>query len=72
MNASNFGSQLQTYYTIRAYVTVNKHAPTVTELATLRHLTACAIQTHLKQLEQRGLITRVKGWRNIRLTARAA
>lgn len=72
MNASNFGSQLQTYYAIRAYVTVNKHAPTITELSRLRGLHFTAIQTHLNQLQQRGLITRVKGWRNIRLTARAA
>lgn len=68
----DFGSQLQTYFAIRAYVTVNKHAPTITELSKLRGLHFTCIQTHLKQLEERGLITRAKGWRNIRLTSRAA
>lgn len=68
----DFGSQLQTYYTIRTYITLVGHAPTITELSRLRGLHFTAIQTHLNQLEQRGLITRVKGWRNIRLTARNA
>lgn len=72
MNASTFGSQLLTYHTIRIYVNANGHPPTITELSRLRGLHFTAIQTHLNQLEQRGLITRVKGWRNIRLTARAS
>lgn len=72
MNNSHFGSQLQTYHVIRHYVSEHGHSPTIGELAKLRGLYFTAIQTHLNQLEQRGLITRKRGWRNIRLTSRAA
>lgn len=72
MNACNFGSQMQTLGVLEKYVQENHYPPTNEELAELRGLTVKQVYTHLRQLQQRGLITRVKGWRNIRLTARVA
>lgn len=71
MNASHFGSQLLTLYTIRNYIKLHGVPPTKHELSILRHMHVTAIYKHLRQLEARGLITREKGWRNIRLTERA-
>jgi DNA-binding MarR family transcriptional regulator len=72
MTSYDFGTQLLTLYTIRNYVKLHGVPPTWTELAKLRNMHVTAIYKHLRQLEEGGYITRVKGWRNIRLTSRAA
>jgi hypothetical protein len=72
VNTNTFGSQLQTLGVLTKYINENHYAPTNEELATLRGLSVKMIYAHLRQLQALGLITRVKGWRNIRLTARAA
>jgi DNA-binding MarR family transcriptional regulator len=69
-NASDFGTQLMTYYTIVNYIRAHGFPPTVEELAKQRHLTTNAIYEHLRQLEARGYITRKRGWRNIQLPKR--
>lgn len=72
MNASDFGTQLYTYYTIVAYVRAKGFPPTIEELAQQRGLTTNSIYEHLRQLEKRGYITRSRGWRNIRVLERVA
>lgn len=68
----DFGSQLQTLGVITKYIQENHYAPTKEELATLRGLSIKMIYMHLRQLQALGYISRERGWRNIRLTERAA
>lgn len=67
MNASDFGTQLHTYYVLVAYIRVHGYPQTIAELAHERGVSENTIYEHLRQLEQRGLITRTRGWRNIRI-----
>lgn len=67
MNARDFGSQLLTYHTIRIYIEMHGYPPTKEEIAAARRMHVTNVYKHLKQLEERGYITKERGWRNIRL-----
>lgn len=70
MNVSNFNTQLETLRVIAQFIEKYGMSPTVDEIAARRLLHRSAINKQLKQLEQRGYIRRVGGWRNIQLTSR--
>lgn len=72
MNASNFLAQLETLQVIRRFIEKYGWSPTIDEIVMRRCLSRPAVYSHISQLEERGYIVRKSGWRNIRLTTRAA
>jgi DNA-binding MarR family transcriptional regulator len=72
MNASNFSAQLETLQVIRHFIDKYGWSPTVDEIVLRRCLSRPSVYIHIRQLEARGYIIRKSGWRNIRLTTRAA
>lgn len=67
MNASNFNTQTETLKVIQRFIEKHGQPPTVDEIAERRNLHRSAINKQLVQLENRGYIRRMGGWRNIQI-----
>lgn len=67
MNVSNFNTQIETLKVIQRFIDHHGQSPTVDEIAQRRNMHRSAINKQLVQLEKRGYIIRVGGWRNIQI-----